>query len=53
MTEHVSLRTVPSSLQPAHLEVERITRLGVRAADGSDQTERTREVRVYAFDWSK
>jgi hypothetical protein len=52
VTEHASLRTLPSSLQPMRLEVERITRLRFRGSDGTDQTERTRERRVYVFDWT-
>ncbi|GEM_PF-3383158 len=50
--EHARLRTVGSSLQPHRLQIERITRLRFRAADGTEQTERIREDRVYTFDWT-
>ena len=51
--EHATLRTVGSSLQPARLEVERITRLRFRGNEGEEETERTRESRVYVFDWTR
>ncbi len=51
--EHTRLRTVGSSLQPHRLRIERITRLRFRAADGTEETERIREDRVYTFDWTR
>ncbi len=51
--EHIKLRTVGSSLTPMKLTVESIARLRLRAPDGTEIVERTREERVYVFDWTK
>ena len=51
--EHIKLRTVGSSLTPMKLTIESIARLRLRAPDGTEIVERTREERVYVFDWTK